>query len=758
MAKQSIYSEREINPKIAVEWKDYHSNIPASVLDKLSPNSIDNPVRNTDWTFLFFKDVSVFQPAANAFKRSKKAVKGTSQSPSYTPALEGTLQYKQFWREERKRCIEGYEPKVDGKPCGVRIPGEFYFYLNYCQIEKRVEDPETGMVSKQLDFPDFLSMDYYWFLELEKLENPPQYGLPPQSKKPILMTKARRKGWSFKNAAGAVHKYTFFKKSRTVIVSQFGDKSKLTFDMAMDIVDFLNEHTEFRQPWLARRSSDKSGCFIKAGWIETVDGKKLQKGKKSTIETISINDKPDRTAGLSCTRLLFEEAGQMNELKKAYRFAEPTLRDGEYWTGLPIIYGTGGDMEGSTIDFSEMFWDPESYGLSSYHNIYEKTDVDGKCSWFVDDMWYRPGHIVVDDKVYESVDENGNAYRWVAELLVDQERESAKKTKKEDYTVLLSQKCKTPSEAFLVSEGAVFPVAELQATSVKLKSHDRYKYMGMPVTLSESPDAPYGVDYHPDINNKLNPIFNYPIKSNQDTTGAVVIYEHPIFEGNEIPKGLYIIGVDPYRIDSEGAKSLGCAIVMKTPLHPKYGHDEIVAMYFARPESIKTFNYNVEKLGMFYNAQIMYENDVPDFRTYFEKRRKLHMLAPEPGSVIKKAVPNSRLDRVYGCSMSSDKMKDAGERYIYEWLTQPRGEGLSNMHLIPDLGLIEELIRYRRKGNFDRVMAMMQCVIAIEDQFNEFADPDAKRSLNIEFLTRNKNLFNGVSQLSKTKTQFLSEN
>lgn len=76
---------------------------------------------------------------------------------------------------------------------------------------------KTEDSAKQLDFPDFLLMDYYWFLELEKNENPGRYGLPLHEKKGMIVAKARRKGWSFKNAAGLAWKYSFFKRGLTVL-------------------------------------------------------------------------------------------------------------------------------------------------------------------------------------------------------------------------------------------------------------------------------------------------------------------------------------------------------------------------------------------------------------------------------------------------------------------------------------------------------------------------------------------------------------
>lgn len=441
------------DPTIATIIEDEKSNVPEEVHEQVTNLCLINPVENLGFDYLFFHDSSVFSPAAQQFRENED--KGI---PCYSTAIEGTTQYLKYWREQKDRCINGYEVG------GVRISGEYYFYLNFCRIEKRVQR-EDGTETKKLEFPDFLTMDYYWFLTLERAENPARYGLDPLEKKGIIMAKARRKGWSFKNAAGACWIYTFFKKSRVVIASELEDKAVNTFKMFKTMCNFLNEYTEFRTPRLKDTATE-----VKSGWVEKINGQNIEKGYLSEVKILTLKDNPDKSAGLSCTRFIFEEAGLINYLAKAYRFAEPTLRDGKIWIGIPIIFGTGGDMEGSTQDFADMFWEPEKYGLAAFRNQYELHPMEGKSGYFVDEMWYRPGcsYVDKDGKLHLSVDNNGNVKRWVAELDLDEERAKSVGGSKEDYDVLITQKCKTPSEAFLRPQGNVFPVAELKDIHLRL--------------------------------------------------------------------------------------------------------------------------------------------------------------------------------------------------------------------------------------------------------------------------------------------------
>ena len=96
--------------------------------------------------------------------------------------------------------------------------------------------------------------------------------------------------------------------------------------------------------------------------------------------------------------------------------------------------------------------------------------------------------------------------------------------------------------------------------------------------------------------------------------------------------------------------------------------------------------------------------------------------------------------------MSSVKMKQQAELYVYDWLLEPRGKNeqgreIFNLDLIPDIGLLEELILYTREGNFDRVSALFQVVIALEENFNKHEVVSLERDKTLDFLMFNKKLF-----------------
>ena len=73
---------------------------------------------------------------------------------------------------------------------------------------------------------------------------------------------------------------------------------------------------------------------------------------------------------------------------------------------------------------------------------------------------------------------------------------------------------------------------------------------------------------------------------------------------------------------------------------------------------------------------------------------------------ILKATEGSKVERTFGIHMT-EGIKDEIEIYTRDWLLQDAGNGRLNLHKIYSIPLLEELINYNRIGNFDRVIAYM---------------------------------------------------
>ena len=368
-----------------------------------------------------------------------------------------------------------------------------------------------------------------------------------------------------------------------------------------------------------------------------------------------------------------------------------------------ITRQTGGNMDSGSKDFSEMFYSPEQFNAVSFENIWDEDSNGTFCSFFVPQWKNKTGLI----------DTQGNSLKKEALEFDNKIRLGISSSANSSGTLVshAQENPNSPAEAFVVKSFNDFPIHELNARLSKLKRDNKYIKYGQPVSLQKVEGK---VVVRPDLKNELKPLW-----FRKDTgVGAVVIYESPI---TAPPRNMYAMGYDPYRQDI--GTSNGAVYVYKKANGISSTQNKIVASYIGRPATFDTFNYTVEMLSELYNCDIMYENEVPDVVTYFRNRNKLHYLALQPDSVITGIVGNSKVKRVYGMHMT-DKIKDAGEKYIKKWLLtvidfDEFGNEITNLDKLEDVGLIEELIKYSRKGNFDRVCAFFQIMFQLQADTNE---------------------------------------
>lgn len=98
-----------------------------------------------------FEDTDYFRPTALHYKKYGCF---TKLRPNANPNSE----YGKWIREEVRRCWEGYVRESDGE----WIPGDMYFFLNYCPIQL-IKKSSKGDTIRTIDFPSFFDGNYYRF-------------------------------------------------------------------------------------------------------------------------------------------------------------------------------------------------------------------------------------------------------------------------------------------------------------------------------------------------------------------------------------------------------------------------------------------------------------------------------------------------------------------------------------------------------------------------------------------------------------------
>lgn len=630
---------------------------------------------------------------------------------SYCQYPEGTSEYFKYWDEQMDRCKYGYTADD-----GDFISGYNYFYLNFCPIQRiiytTINNPDGSTKIKKtrdLQFPDFYDYDYYFFQAVEDAEGEGKH---------LCALKSRRKGYSYKNAAMACRNYYLFAGSKTYIYAS--NKQYLTEDgiltKAWDYMDFIDKNTA----WGKKRSVNtqmrkRAGFFTKDEY-----GNEIELGFKSEIIGVTLKDNPDVVRGKAGKLIIFEEAGSFSELGAAWQIARPSVEQDGMAFGTMIAFGTGGDEDSHFETLKDMFYNPDGYNCIGFDNIWDETPSDKKCGFFIPQYTNMDFRDDAGNRIYMDNDGNTLRRKSVEYILAERRKVIENATNSVAVDRYVAEHCITPQEACLEFGGNIFPKKELQEQLAKIrinKSLSNMKQVGDLVWEADG-SLKWVIKKHGDIT-------HYPLKKDDDPTGSIVIWEHPM---KDAPVGLYILGVDPYDHDQSGTNSLGSTFVYKRFQDFENYYDIIVAEYTGRPSTAEEYYENLRKLAVYYNGRIMYENERKGLFPYFTAKHCDYLLADQP-DIISDIVGNTKVQRKKGCHMNK-QIKQWGEGLIKDWLNEEQAPGKKNLHNILSEPLLEELISYNDTGNFDRVMALMQVMIYREQLYNVKVKEKKKENKN----------------------------
>lgn len=627
-----------------------------------------------------------------------------------------------FWDEEERRRKEGHT-----LPCAVvdnegkkvlrnlHITGEHYGYLNFAPI-KRVnpvtlleierllklgEDVAHLGESKIVSLPQFFDSDYYYFKAVE---------LARAVGRHLVVGKARRKGYSYKNGWIAANRSDLYRNTVTALAAF--NKDSLTPEGTMQMTNDYLQHISATTDWSKRRLKDKED-FIKFGY-KLNDGLGIERGYKSVVLATSFApNNPGALRGKSADFMLIEEAGKNPILSAVLASTLPTLKTGTTLSGLLIVFGTGGGDDKQWEGFEDLFYSPSADDFLSFNNIWDEGEDGTECGFFVPSFMGKEGFI----------DVHGNSNVKGAVIYENDMREKKKKSKRanklSDY-IMEEPFC--PKEAFSRVSNNIFPSEEIQDQLKRVQRSEDIQALLRSGNLVRTSKGVIFKDklfmsedelkyYHP-------PIVNYPIKKDDDAHGCFVMVNSPYKDRGTglVPNNLYRIRHDPFALpkntkDITSKDSLGSFYVYERANNLTDGlGDRLVAWFHGRPSTTDEFNDIMFKAADFFNAVIQFENDRGDVYNYARQNRRLHQLADEPEIVWKKALQGKKVGRKKGVSINSAR-KSEGVIYYRDWLLEKRskdefGNSLLNLHYIYDEGLLKELLKFNmNKGNFDRISA-----------------------------------------------------
>ena len=666
-------------------------------------------------------NTNLFSPEANHFDKYGY----------YTDAIPGTPEFEAYWDIQKKYCTEGYSVG------GVKITGYHYFYLNFSRIQLIPHEAQTKSqaVTKEERFPYFWDYDYdfFWAVEIAHMGiTQPDYeklGLSVTilhlgGGRHLVALKARGKGYSYKIGSMLARNMLLRRKSKNYAFAHIEDYliGDGLLNKCWDAFGWNNTHCAWAQPLLVDQT-----MYKETGYVKNIRGNDTPQGTRNLVIGMSLKDDPDKVRGKRGDLLVFEEGGKFPELEAAWGIARPLMEQGKYVAGTMIAFGTGGsDNETDFESINNLFYEPDTYNTLPFDNQWDPEALGSQCGFFV------PAYVT-----YEGyIDKDGNSDIPGATAYLEVEREKKKNSRsKRALDQFVAEFPFTPQEATMNATLSPFPVRELTAQLNSVLTKKRY-LNGTRGLLTHSE---HGIRFKP--SDSVKALYRFPHSKEDDLSGAVVIYEVPHRgEAGQTPRHMYVLCLDPYAHDASQGKSLGAAYVLK--MTNNFSHtfpDCIVASYVARPQSQDEFNRNVFMLARYYNADIGFENNVGNTVEYAKRTKQLDLLAEEFEIAYNKELQSSFTKRSYGMHMTQRRISQ-GIIYLNDWLLEPihvaeDGENVLRLHTITDPALLQELIKYNDKGNFDRVSSLLVGMYHIKEKTVNSQAPRDKK-LVTEFFNR----------------------
>ena len=622
--------------------------------------------------------------------------------------------YYKFWEEEARRSVYGYDIGRD------RIPGYFYWYLNYSPIYVAIELPsdkdidkeelerlyEQAQADRQFKLPDFWDGDYQYYWYLDDAEKSGEHG---------VIIKTRGRGYSFKGGGMCNRNYYLIPGSKSFVFAD--DKAYLIEDGLLSKCWEMMDHIEQHTPWGKRRQKSDTMMHKRASYIINSGGLKIEKGFKSEIMGISLKNNWNKARGKRGKLILYEESGKNPNLLKAWNVSLKSMQQGRLTFGLQVGFGTGGTEDEDFIGLEQLFYEGGAYNIHLVPNIWDEGALNTKSGHFIS----------VEQNLEGAMDKDGNSLKDIARQLTDHSRAKVTSSTKNPETItrFIAEEPRTPQEASMRLGGTIFPVKDLKAHLNYIRAHtDKFEgqeYLG---TL-EINEETQKIEWKPD--DSVRPIRKYPELDKKNVEGAIVIYEHPVITDGEIPWGVYLAGNDTYDHDESTTDSLGSTFIMNKLT------ERIVAEYTGRPGTANEYYENVRRLLIYYRAICNYENNWKGLFTYLNNRHSAHLLCDTPRIIADKIFDKSLLNRGKG-TPATEPIQKWGREQILIWLTTPIevGSEILNLHRIRSIPLLQELIYWNSKGNFDRVDAIQMLMILKEDMQNIMVeDPNKKPQDNI---------------------------
>lgn len=611
----------------------------------------------------------------------------------------GTLAYDDFWDEMDYYCYNGYQPK--GMP---RIAGRHFYYLNFNQIKLLPK----GKRNKILAPPNYRDLDHWIFLEVECAEKN-GYGL--------ILAKPRQIGLSEIGVLNTNYTMTFNYLAEVSVAAGKDDKVQ-EFKQKLES-SLRNTHPAYRN-----KIETNNNELMEVFYYDTINKQKVVSGINTKARFKTMFADSGAFEGINNNKLaIFEEAGLFQNIAMSFKATEPSFRSGSIQYGLPMVYGTGGEVDKGAKGYKEMWDNSDSYNLKRI---------------FIPAYIYYPGDGIADEKTKKTVSffnyEKGVTDRDAAKKFILQERRLAEKSK-DTYIKHIQAYPLIPEEVFLKAKGGILDLAKLnfQLKEINIGNapepavNGEYEWVDTPQTtllLQRAKNVKEKV--------KIRLANESKVKFVPKEEGSIVHQGTPI--NKSVEKFLSykpdIGACDSYdeEVDSENPNiSSGCVMIYRSFSGPMRDYNYPVAVVHERGDASFDDDLFYEKAVMcavFWDAEILFEYTKFHIIRYFYDVGADDYIRSRPD-----------IDGTENHKNKVGVKMDARVKAILVKLL--KAEVRDNIHKCFITKIILDLIKFG-DGNTDIAMTFGICLLHRMDLFEEITE-DIENGYNQEPIERGLN-------------------
>lgn len=679
-------------------------------------------------------------------ERLSKAADTFDEYGTYCDYDPSTPAYESFWQRETSRRKKGVFIKAklyykdipkffDANTTDeeresllqpLRITGAHYTYLNYGRIERTPNDKERARLKREgaehvetvMGFPRYWDGDYWNFKIDEFIAN---------NKFHLTKAKARRKGFSYKRGSQAANTINLFPNVTVTLAADqlayLTDKGATTF-MAKKCLDHFEEHTFWKRGFISEAIDD-----ILLGYRVSSKGLK-NFGWLSNLYSVAIGKNESAAVGKKAIEIDFEEAGKCPNLQKALDVTLSNTESGAISVGTIRIYGTGGTKGANWAAFSKAFYNPKMNKMLCMENVWDINKRHEVCGFFFPQVWDCEPYV-----------ERGNSIIFTAYAWDKQDKENHfHNNDSETHIIYKAQRANTPAEAFINTTENMFasPELNLHVSDLINDNATRFFQDGWIVVndLGNSNKAefiPKAECIKRDIFGKgrFHEFVNQvPHGSRDDTHGCVRMYYRPFLVNGEVPKDLYFVSVDAYKVDkaqkdvTDKHSLYSAQVWMRSNIITPYPNQKLlVCEYIGRLDTMEQNDIVTMGMCLMYNAECCPEagtgETVSNFIKY--KLRRYLMLDPTNANTRKLTNPNNN---DYGIVIGDSDKKYNGLRMLKEFIYEPLsytadGKPIRRLKSISSVRLLLECQRFTAEGNFDHISAAIVAMyVFLADSLN----------------------------------------